>query len=107
MSTSSDVRTSAPMSRTDPGTRELLERLRFLEDSFESGAGGHRGHRMDHLSISVAPDVRRKIVEGKSIDLAILLAKAFMDRHEGQADSGLCPGRPGAPGPKGRKEGKR
>ncbi|XP_070179097.1 uncharacterized protein [Littorina saxatilis] len=80
--TSSDARTSVPTSGTDPGIRELRERLRFLEDAFEKGAGGHRGHRMDHLSITVAHDVRRKIVEGKSIDLAILLAKSFMDRQE-------------------------
>ncbi|KAK7089405.1 hypothetical protein V1264_013694 [Littorina saxatilis] len=80
--TSSDARTPAPTSGTDPSTRELRERLRFLEDAFEKGAEGHRGHRMDHLSITVAHDVRRKIVEGKSIDLAILLAKSFMDRQE-------------------------
>ena len=60
----------------------LLERIKALEEREIARKGIEKGQRVDELAITVAADMKEKILGGKCVDLSLLLAKSFLEKPE-------------------------
>ena len=73
----------------DSNSEALLCRIKDLEAVvanqqavLSSQQATSRGQELDHLAIAVPPELITRIIDGKCIDLSLLLAKSFLDKQE-------------------------